>query len=439
MRTVEFANYLLRDEWDMDFFHPVFRTFFECPPDNYIFIRRPKEAILLKNKYDWIKNHSRISDVSEKILTYIDRLKGKSLDELSLSKIYRNLAFRCERSTRVPKEAELVFQFDVPNFVFPTKYVFEIEDAMMTLISAGNLLLNDFSNIDLTKVDFTNLESYIFSKILLEEEYCTKIISHSPTTANKIGDFFESDIIKNKSVYVPPTLLHAKGDIEKDFRKDKFVMLFTNSWAQGLTNFYFRGGLEILESFKVLLKKYPFVELIIRSELPKSLSEENVRFIEDCPNIKLLNDFVSELGMDNLFEQADLILLPSQHLHVHTLLRGFSTKSVVLGSDGWGFSDFIRHGENGVIVHGRGGKTCFHCPEKGVAKNNQFAYIRGKELNEKIVENLITEISNLIDTPEKRRTISENAYKEYWEKYSLDDRNKILKDVLDEVWEGTEE
>lgn len=121
------------------------------------------------------------------------------------------------------------------------------------------------------------------------------------------------------------------------------TILFTNSWHQGATNFYLRGGLDVLEAYSVLFPKYPGSRLVLRTRLPVDLNERYRRIIDRC-DVQVIDQFLSEPEMEGLFNSADIYVLPSARLHVVSVLQAMATGLAIIVSDGWGMAEYISYG-----------------------------------------------------------------------------------------------
>jgi glycosyltransferase involved in cell wall biosynthesis len=185
---------------------------------------------------------------------------------------------------------------------------------------------------------------------------------------------------------------------------DAVTLLFTNSWHQGATGFYLRGGLDVLEAYSMLYSEYKNLRLIVRSKLPDDLNGRYRQIIERC-NVTVIDRFLPADEVQLLFESSDVYLLPSARLHVVSIVQAMAHGLTIVTSDGWGIAEYIDHERNGLIVAGRYGETSWMTPD-GMLMEDYRPLLTGSPK----VANALTEVlAMLINEPGRRRHLGATA------------------------------
>jgi glycosyltransferase involved in cell wall biosynthesis len=262
-------------------------------------------------------------------------------------------------------------------------------------------------------------------KALLENESCRGIVCHVRSTAQSIPVLFGNPKLAEKVSHIPmgiqvPPSRKSRTDA------DTVTLLFTNSWHQGATGFYLRGGLDVLEAYSMLYSKYKNLRLIVRSKLPDDLDGRYHQIIERC-NVTVMDRFLRADEIRSLFESADIYLLPSARLHVVSILQAMAHGLAVVASDGWGISEYIDHERNGLIVAGRYGETSWMTPG-GMLMEDYRPLLKATP---KVAGTLRDMLALLIDEPDRRQQLGETARRDIETRFSLESWNLGLARVFD--------
>src|SRR5262249_57313331 len=139
-------------------------------------------------------------------------------------------------------------------------------------------------------------------------------------------------------------------------------------------------------------ERYPQLRLTLRTELP-ALDDRFHRIIE-AGWVRVIDRFLSADEMDALLADSHIFLLPSARVHIVSLLQAMSYGLAVVTSDGWGFDEYLRHEENGLIVRGRYGKTSWADREAGIVREN---YEPTYSPSPAIVQGLVEAVTRLVE------------------------------------------
>jgi glycosyltransferase involved in cell wall biosynthesis len=208
--------------------------------------------------------------------------------------------------------------------------------------------------------------------------------------------------------------------------QEPVTILFTNSWHQGATSFYLRGGVDVLEAYSVIFSKYRGTRLVLRTKLPADLDQRYRRIIDRC-DVQVIDQFLSGPEMEALFNSADIYVLPSARLHVVSVLQAMASGLAIIVSDGWGMAEYISHGRNGLIVGGRYGRTSWMESNGMLREDYQPLFLADPV----VVNGLAEALSSLIKDADMRRSLADAALNEVATRFSLERWNHDLAMVFD--------
>lgn len=326
---------------------------------------------------------------------------------------------------KIPHNTKLAFVPSFPYILGQCPWMIEIEDTT-------TLLVPFIKNGKTSDIEIHEHPGFYTVKALLESESCRGIICHIKSTAESIPILFQNSQLSNKVFHIPlgvdlPSASNRKN--KKD--NSKITILFTNSWGQHSWSFYLRGGIDILEAFSILSSKYPQLQLVIRSQLPEDLDNRYQKIVED-DRVQVIDRFLPKEQLEMLFYEADIYALPAARIHVVSILGAMAHGIPVVVSDGWGIEEYVEHEWNGLVVSGRYGK-CSWIDEQGILREDYSSLWKS---DPEVVTRLVAAFSELIENPEKRKKIGENARKDVENKFSIENWNSGLKKAFDRAFSG---
>lgn len=322
-----------------------------------------------------------------------------------------------ESQVQAPRNG-LAFLTSVPYTVGQAPWVIEIEDPT-------TLFFPFVENGRTSNLDVRALPCFAQVKALLEADHCRGIVTHMRGTAELLPVLFRSEKIARKIAFgplgvpLPSRFQTHDGDGPID-------LLFTNSWHQGANNFFLRGGLDVLEAFDLLRRRFPNVRLTLRSALPE-LSERHARLIRDGW-VRVIPGFVSAGAMRELLAESHVYLLPAARIHVVSLLQAMATGLAVVASDGWGFDEYVEHGRTGLLVPGRHGRTSWSDFASGMLRED---YTPMREPDPRVVEGIVESVSLLVEQREVRARLGAAARDAVRARFTLTQWNATLARAFD--------
>ncbi len=315
--------------------------------------------------------------------------------------------------------AELAFITSVPYTYGQSPWVIEVEDAT-------TLFFPYLQNGRTAGVDVRSSPYFPLVRALLEADNCRGIVTHMRSTAEMLPTLFGSEKIARKVTYSPLGVRLPSRYQEHDDTDGPVNLLFTNSWHQNPQGFFLRGGLDVLEAFDILRKRYSQVRLTIRATLPW-LEERHIRIIESGW-VRVMPWFVPANRMDELQRESHIYLLPAARIHIVSVLQAMSYGQAVVVSDGWGMDEYVEHGRNGLVVPGRHKKVSWADYETGMLREN---YGPMYAPDRRVVEGLVESVSLLIEQRAMRKRLGNAARRDVETKYTLDQWNAALKAAFD--------
>ena len=322
--------------------------------------------------------------------------------------------------------------FSLPLSIIPTYYkqlsiphCIVIED-YITLFFPH---IHNGSNFNFNPKTFVHMAAY---KTAFENENFRGVICHMKQTLESIDKMFDySDEIGKKLFYLPLAYESGVKHI-KPTSSEKFVLTFTNSFGGQKNNFPLRGGLECLLAYKTLYENGN-TNLFLNLVGPVNVDDKLLTWFEKCENVSMpgpntvihgremfTNDVIHDIILD-----TDVFLIPACRIHSMSVVRALCYGNVVLGSNGWGFNEFLNEE---YCCDGQQNSSYL---EDGVLKERYSIHL--EQPNLVLLESIKDKILNLVKNPEKTDKIKENNLSESRVKFSKQKRDLILEDILENM------
>ncbi|MEK6910270.1 MAG: glycosyltransferase family 4 protein [Nanoarchaeota archaeon] len=258
----------------------------------------------------------------------------------------------------------------------------------------------------------------------LEDDNCRGIIVHTRESKELVEKHFSNKVAK-KVVLVTPGIPIRKGHIKKRANKD-FTLLFMGS-INNPHEFLIKGGLEALEVFTLLNKKYNNIKLIMKCIVPE---EYKLKYRNN--NITFIDSLVSEEEVEKIYERSDILISAGCGYFIMAYFEAFSHGLPILAYNTMGVSDFVFPGKNGFIVQ----------PSKNLLIDTEDypANVRSDEFKNSIknidpqaISNLAEKAEILINDDNIRNSMRKQTFKIFKDKFSIENQNKQLKIIFDKV------
>ena len=245
------------------------------------------------------------------------------------------------------------------------------------------------------------------------------------STAELLPILFGSEAISRKVSYAPLGVA-LPTEYQTHDEDGPINLLFTNSWHQMASSFFVRGGLDVLEAFDVLRRRYPQLRLTIRSALPPDLPARYQLMLLDGW-VRVIDRFLPNDLMSELLRETHVFLLPAARIHIVSVLQAMAHGQAVVVSDGWGMSEYIEHGRNGLVVPGRA-SVAWADIETGMLRES---YAPMYASDPRVVAGLVESVSLLVEQRAVRQRLGAAARADVANRFTLDNWNAGLKRAFD--------
>jgi len=325
------------------------------------------------------------------------------------------------------------FYFEENNFasplsIIPTYYKYINSPHCIVIEDYITLFfphIHNGSNYQFDYKTFIYLDAY---KNAFESESFKGVICHMKQTLESIKKMFNSEKINNKLFYLP-LAYESKIENIKKTKKEKIVLTFTNSFGGQKNNFPLRGGVECLHAFKELYEngnKNIYLNLIGEINIDNQMLE----WLYNCSNVKIYKpnlvhhgrEMITDDVIHDVLIDTDIFLVPACRIHSMSVVRSLCYGNIVLGSDGWGFNEFIKSEFNCI------GQSYSSYIEDDLLKEKYSLFL--KNPNYDLIESLKNKILNLIDDPIKMDKIKKINLIESKINFSKSKRDLQFEEIL---------
>jgi len=313
-------------------------------------------------------------------------------------------------------------KYDIPektDLIFATEHVISSPKPWIVgLEFAGSL--SGYLNPDLSK-------PFILKK--LKDKQCKFILPYSEWGKRTVNTLFPDPEIEKKIQVIRYTVSPKNFNSNTDDSVTR--LLFVGTINPGnLMDYEFKGLNEILESFFTLQKKYPALELVIRSKVSNKIK----KLIQTFPNIRLIDYFVTATEMDNLFKTSHIFVQAGYGTLTNSVLEAASYGLSIITIDLFNNSEFIKHKQNGLLI--KIDHTNFY-DKFGMPNEHSSQFIKSiRKHHTEITAKMIEMLELLIDDTNLRKKLGMNAKNSISTgEFSETNRNAVIKKIFDESLE----
>ena len=372
--------------------HSFTKLMIENPPKGYIFLFPPSTR-LKKGFRKFILNSGILKFIYKTIIK-------KFFNTFSL---YQNIY-----SSNPPIECDLLYS-PIP-LIINKKYILEILDHPAAMTGYDyNVFIKSIADIE--------------KKLL--SSYCKKIIVVNESSYQLMKKYFGPKVIK-KTQLIRAGIL--KQTYKKNYNKNKLQILFIGS----LTNpndFYIKGGLEALESFKRISDKFDNVNMIMKCKVPKNIKK---RYFS-IKNLEILEDTIPSDKWVNIMKNSDILLQPGHVYPLMATLESMSYSIPIIMLDTWGVRDYLENNKNSILIKPSSKITEYNSKEYPLNIRSKKFISQIKNIDERVINNICSVLEKMINNPRLRERLGKTGKKIAETKFSFERRNKILKRIFDEA------
>lgn len=262
---------------------------------------------------------------------------------------------------------------------------------------------------------------------LLESDHCRKIVCCDAIVGEALLSQLGTSHLEKKIEVVERAV--PRQQFTKASGNGAVRLLFVNSInIRHKDHFFVKGGAILLEAFSRLSRRYPEVELIMRGALPPELKAR----CEESRAITLLEQPLSAAEFGQLWQSADIFVLPSHVTPDTVLIEAMSYELPVVTTNAWANPNIVQHGKTGLLIDDPIMKRFTEGPTVHLGSPGIRQAFR--QVDESMVEQLVNRIGLLIENTDMRRRMGKAGRHEAEQgRFSLQARNEKLKRILDDV------
>jgi glycosyltransferase involved in cell wall biosynthesis len=267
----------------------------------------------------------------------------------------------------------------------------------------------------------------------LSSLYCRKIICWSEAGRRGLLADLNSAGFAEKIEVVPYTVPPRPG--EKSYRATGARLIFISSDLLGSswTAFEYKGGREVLATFKLLRQHGADVELVMRASIPPDVRRQYL----GQSGLHLIEHHLSAEELDREYRTADICILPSHTTIPVALLEAMSYELPVVTIDSWANAEYVHDGTTGLVAP-RSRRLPYHFPGTVQTNFGTSEFERAIRVTDTAVVGALAErVRRLVDQPELRRQLGRaGRYEVERGRFSLASVNDRLRRVFDEAVDG---
>jgi glycosyltransferase involved in cell wall biosynthesis len=237
---------------------------------------------------------------------------------------------------------------------------------------------------------------------VLASENCRKILCQVNKGKEAVLATF-GEKLEHKTEVMPWTV--TTKNIEKRRKSNKIRLLFINSGNINTAGHFFgKGGMEVVESYKILQRKYNNLELILRSGIPDNLKMQ----FAQIKNLSIIDRPVPWSQLESLWLSSDICVLPNHYnTSAQVFLDAMSYGLPIVTTDTWANSEIVTEGKTGFLVHNP--KAARYTEGPLLHLNSEYLKEISKSPSSDIIEGLVEKLSLLIDNEKQRQIMGQNG------------------------------
>ncbi len=220
----------------------------------------------------------------------------------------------------------------------------------------------------------------------------------------------------------------AKRFVRRETKGATRLLFIGSANIDTANQFETKGGRILLEAFLWLRRRYPDLELVMRSRVPEDV-RERFRSVE---GLTIVEEILPLDQLERLFLDADIFVAPVHTVPSKTIVQAMSYELPIVITDVWSARELIDDGRTGIMIH----HPAAHTFTDGFVVHFDSREYRQvlSTVNPELVRGVVESVTRLIENPELRRRLGHEARQEVeGGRFSTKRRNETLKRVLDEA------
>ncbi len=262
----------------------------------------------------------------------------------------------------------------------------------------------------------------------LLKDSCKKIFTWTESARNAFQMYPTYLDIQKKTAVVPPAIRPKALNKSYDREGRPIRLLFVGS-INDINDFEAKGGIYVLKVFEILKERGCNLKLHIRAKVPRYLKAEI------GSGVVLLEDKLSNVQFEEVLVHSDILIHPSHLAHNHITIEAMSYGLPVVATYiGSTFGEYVEDGKTGFVVDSPPLKYFMDSILRSETTERPKLIKEAQVINKDVLEQLVFRTEQLVKDVGLRRRLGGEGKKAVDEgKFSISNRNRILKEVLDGV------
>jgi len=347
----------------------------------------------------------------------------------------KNFVYSIDNKSTNPIIRKLIYNLKPIPYIFAQKQ--QKNNLNYDLIYASQHLLYNYENPWITDCEFVNAFAAFGNISLvkgsirkrLEAKSCKFILPWSDWSKKTILNSIDCKNLENK-IKVVRYSVKPKKFIKKDHDGVNFLFVGSSNLMNS-RNIQFKNLKETIIAFDRISTKYDQISFTIRSYVPEELKE----IAKKNSKIKIIENFLKEEELFDLYVNSDIFVLPSHETSGISLLDAMSFQIPVIAMGIYDIPETITHLKNGILISPP--PKMKYYTKTMTPNDHSLDFIHGmKKYSEYIINQLEKHFAILIEDSELRKKIGTNA-RETIEKgeFSLENQNQKLLSIFNEATE----
>ena len=264
----------------------------------------------------------------------------------------------------------------------------------------------------------------------LRSHYCKRILPWTEAAMRTVDEVLGDKEVSAKTEVLPLAVRPAPEKPKDISNSDKVRILFIGS-SNFKGEFWSKGGLEVLESYRLLRERVgDSVELIFRCWMPDELKSQ----YSSLPGLQQRTDILPREELDRLLWSSDIFLFPAHNTPGMAFLEAMRFGLPVVGKDIWANHEIVEDGVTGFLVEPSQGIPYYlpgFVPNWSMDSGPFLPYMKRRD--DKVVSDLADRLGRLVSEPSLRRSMGESGRSSVEDgKFSISNRNARLKKIYEE-------
>jgi len=277
-------------------------------------------------------------------------------------------------------------------------------------------------------VGYNELQFKLYKHIIekeLKSDRCKYLLPWTIKSKKTIELCFNNMNINKKILLLPLAVPTHEIKTKRNNENVKFLFISSKNFPY---DFFNKGGLLVLETFKQLQLKYNNLELFIRAKIPANI----ISNYRDLKNIHILDKILPTTTYDKLLSNMDVFLYPCHTTPALAFLDAMSYGLPIITTDVWANPEIVINNYNGLLI--KSPLTKFIDDRQIPIWGSKKFIMQSTIINKDLISKLYNASEILINDPSLRKKLGKNGWNEINNgDHSINRRNNKLKQIFDSL------